>query len=263
MARSKVSKNDNIVDPKLKRTFIEMRDHFQTLDDRAKGAAAKRRQYLAEVKEAGYSLQQIKISLLLQTPEGEAEFKAEMANRLLAAAYSDADIGEQLSLFLDGDRTPAADRAYKEGQTLAMKNEAMVCTKYAPETDQYAAFVSGYQDEQERQVKAGIGKLDAKEAKKNAKGSKAKPAKVAKPGKKRGRPAKSATEAPAEANGARLITKAEKEAKAAARAPKADAGPPRRPAAQPVTRATLAAQKAAAKEEADSYFSRAEPKGNA
>lgn len=261
MARAKASKNDNLVDPALKKTFIEMADHWKTLDDRAKSSAGKRRQYEGEIKKSGYSMMQVKIRHLLQTPEGEAEFKAEMANRLLAAAYADADIGEQLSLFLDGDRTPAADRAYKEGQTAAMKNEAAV-PKYDPSTDQYRAFMDGYHDEQGRQVKAGIGKLEAKEAKSGKKGAKAKAA-PAGTGKKRGRPAKKASEAAAGGGETRLITKAEKEAKAAARAPKADAGPPRRPAAQPVTRATLAAQKAAAREEADSYFSRAEPKGNA
>lgn len=260
MSRFKVSKNDNLVDPKLKRTFIEMRDHWQTLNDRANSAAAKRRQYQGEIKEAGYSMQQMKISLLLQTPEGEAEFKAEMANRLLAAAYSDADIGEQLSLFLDGDRTPAADRAYKEGQTLAMKNKPMVCDKYAPETDQYAAFVQGFQDEQERQIKSGIGKLDKKAAAENARGGKKA---AAKPKGKRGRPAKpkGPNADPPKGSERTLITKAEKDAKAAAKAAAA-AKPPRKPAAAPVTRATVAAQRAAAKEEADSFFTKS-PAGNA
>lgn len=260
MARSKVSKNDNQIDPKLKRTFIEMRDQWSSLNDRANSAAAKRRQYQKEIKESGYSMVQIKISLSLQTPEGEAEFKAEMANRLLAAAYSDADIGDQLSLFLDGDRTPAVDRAYKEGQTRAMQNKTLECS-YAPETDQYAAFVEGYHEEQARQVKAGIGKLDAKAAKAN---KAPKSGKVAKPKGKPGRPPKKAAEAPAAGSETRLITAAEKAAKAAAAAPKADAGPPRRPAAAPVTRASLAAQKAAVREEADSFFTRS-PKvaGNA
>lgn len=253
MAGRKASKTDNIVDPALKKTFIEMRDHFQTLNDRANGAAAKRRQYLKEVKEAGYSLQQIKISLLLQTPEGEAEFKAEMANRLLAAAYSDADIGEQLSLFLDGDRTPAVDRAYKEGQTRAMENKTLETTKYSPGTDQYNAFCDGYHAEQERQVKAGIGKLDAKAGNGKAPGKAGKPAKAgkaaaaAKPAGKRGRPpggGKKADKTPPR----HAMTE--------------QGGPPRKPAAAPVTRASLAAAKADAP--ADSYFSKsAETKGNA
>ncbi len=247
---------DNLlVDPALKKQFIEMRDHWEGLNATAEKFAGKRRQYEGEVKKAGFSMQQVKDSVWLKTPEGEAEFKAEIANRLLAAAYSDADIGDQLSLFLDHNRTPAVDRAYKEGQTRAMENKRLEC-KYDPSTEQYRAFVEGYHEEQGRQVKAGIGKLDAKSVKANKKGGNgAKPAKAdAKPAGKRGRPKKLAAE-PASASPARLITKAEKEAKAAARAPKADAGPPRRPVAAPVTRAALAASKAAAKEEAESYFS--------
>lgn len=259
MART-AAKTDNIVDPKLKKSFIECRDHWQTLNERANSAAAKRRQYQKEIKESGFSMEQIKISLLLQTPEGEAEFKAEMANRMLAAAYSDAAIGDQLSLFLDGDRTPAVDRAYKEGQTMAMKNEAAV-PKYDPSTPQHAAFMEGYHAEQERQVKAGIGKLDAGKGK----GAKAS-AKVARPAGKRGRPPGSGKKGPnadPPAGSERtLIPKVEKEAKEAARAPKPSA-PPRKPTVAPVTRASIAAQKAAAKDEADSYFTRAEPKGNA
>lgn len=249
MVRRSAAKNDNMIDPKLKKTFIEMRDHFQVLNERANGAAAKRRQYLKEVKEAGYSLQQIKISLLLQTPDGEAEFKAEMANRLLAAAYSDADIGDQLSLFLDGERTPAADRAYKEGQTAAMKNKAMTC-EYAPETDQYAGFVSGYQDEQSRMVKAGIGKLDEKSAAANKAGKNGK-------GGKSPKAAKKAAAAPAKPAGKRGRPPGSGKAKPAD-------SPPRRPSAAPVTRAGLAAAKASAPADTESdYFTKSEPAGNA
>lgn len=252
----------NLVDAEQKKLFIEMRNHWKGLDERANSAAAKRRQYQNEAKSAGFSVNMFKDSLMMATPEGEAEFKAAIANRLLAAAYSDADVGEQLSLFLDHDRTPAVDRAYKEGQSRAMANKSLEC-KYDPSTEQYRAFVDGYHEEQGRQVKAGIGKLDAKSAAANKKGGKAKPAKAtAKPAGKRGRPKKAAAE-PASAPTARLITKAEKEAKAAARAPKADAGPPRRPVAAPVTRAALAASKAAVKDEAESYFTKAEPQGNA
>ena len=262
---SKKPKVHNLVDPDLRNLFLVHRDKYALLKEKMDTASNNLRTYVKTIKGDGFSVMQIKDAIWMSTPEGEAEFKAEMANRMLAAAYVGADIGEQLSLFLDEPRVPATDRAYKEGQAAAMRNEAAV-PKYDPSTPQYKFFMEGYHDEQGRQVKAGIGKLDAKEAKKNAKGSKTKTAKVAKPAGKRGRPAGSGKKANGEASAGaetRLITKAEKEAKAAAAAQKADAGPPRRPAAQPVTRASLAAQKAAAKEEADSYFSRAEPKGNA
>lgn len=260
---AKASKTDNYIDPKNKKTFIEMRDQWVILNTRANSASAKRRQYEKEIIEAGFSKQQIKISVLLQTPEGEAEFKAEMANRMLAAAYSDADIGDQLSLFLDVSRTPAVDRAYKEGQTSAMKNEAAV-PKYDPSTEQYRAFLEGYHDEQGRQVKAGIGKLDAKSAKANKAGKKP-TAKVSKPTAKRGRPAKAKglNADPPAGSERTLIPKAVKDAKAAARAPKVDTAPPRKPVAAPVTRGSLKAQKEAVQAEAESFFTKAEPQGNA
>lgn len=256
MAKSTAKTND-LVDPKIKKHFLEMRDEWAKLDDVAGRYAGKRRKYEGEIKQAGFSMQQIKDSIQLSTPEGEAAFKANIANRLLAAAYSDADVGDQLSLFLDHNRTPAVDRAYKEGQTKAMKNEAMVCDKYSPDTEQYRAFVEGYHDEQGRQVKGGIKKLDAKKPAGKSAGKSA-----AKPAGKRGRPKKS-VEVAATAPERTLIKKADKDAKAAARAPKPDAAPPRRPAAAPVTRAGLAAQKAAAKDEAESYFQKSEPAGNA
>jgi hypothetical protein len=230
---------NQIIDPEKKKLFIEMRDLWDGLDKRAKSATGKRRQYEKEAKSAGFSAAMFKDSLQMETPEGEAEFKAEIANRLLAAAYSDADVGDQLSLFLDHDRTPAVDRAYKEGQTRAMENKSLQCS-YAPETEQYRAFSEGYHAEQERQIKAGIKKLEP-DAKANGKVAKkaAKPAKGAKRGP--GRPPK-----------------------AAAATPKDDA-PPRRPAAAPATRASLAAEKAkGAEPSADSYFSKStDTAGNA
>lgn len=231
---AKRPKTDNLVDPKNKKLFIEMRDHWHSLDERANSAAAKRRQYQKEAKQAGFSVLMFKDSLRLATPEGEAEFKAEIANRMLAAAYSDADIGDQLSLFLDHNRTPAVDRAYKEGQTCAMENKAAV-PKYDPNTEQYRAFMEGYHDEQERQVKGGIKKLDPKAG--NGKAATSEP-KSAKGKGKRGRPPGSGKK------------------------PKDDA-PPRRPTAALATRASLAAGKAKGGEDADSYFSKSEPQGNA
>lgn len=248
MARMK-GKANTLVDPANQKLFLEMRDYWKGLDDRANSAAAKRRQYQNEAKAAGFTVLMFKDSLRLATPEGEAEFKAEIANRLLAAAYSSADIGDQLSLFLDHNRTPAVDRAYREGQERAMQNKTLETTKYAPGTDQYQAFCDGYHAEQERQVKAGIKKLDEK------KGEKA-----AEPAKKRGRPAGSGKKAkpePAKAKG-----RAGRPAK-----PKDDA-PPRRPRAQPVTRAALQRSEmsddAPTAAEPESYFSKSTPAaGNA
>lgn len=253
---SKAKKVHNLVDPAIRKTFIDMRDHWSSLNDRAKSAAGKLRQYGKEIKEAGFTISQVKISLLVESPEGEAEFKARLANELLAAAYAGAEVGDQLSLFLEPDRTPATDRAFKEGEKAAMENKAHA-PPYDPSVPQYKAWSDGFYAEQERQIKGGIKKLDDKAGK---------DAKATKP--KRGRPStkdkESANGKPPAGSERTLIPKAEKDAKAAAKAPKADSQPPRTaPAVAPVTRADLKRQREAAREQAESYFTKAEPAGNA
>lgn len=238
---AKPKKGNNLVDPEQKRLFVVHRDKYADLKAKADKASATLRGYVKTITSDGFSLMQIKDAIRCSTPEGEQEFKAELANRLLAAAYADADVGEQLSLFLDEVRVPAVDRAYKEGQTASMENRAAV-PPYDPSTEQFRAYMKGFHEEQERIVKAGIKKADGKPDE-------------AKGGKKRGRPAKpkGPNAEPPAGSERKLITKAEKEAKAAAKAPK-DAGPPRRAAAEPVTRASVRQQREAAKEEAESYF---------
>ena len=241
----KTTKAHNLIDLSLKESFLVHATAFERATAKVKAA----NKILAEVKKTaktdGFTVPQIKFALQCQTPEGEAIAKSLIASNLLAAAYMDADIGTQFTLFLEPDRTPAVDRAYKEGQSMAMKNEAAV-PKYDPSTPQHAAFMKGYHEEQERQIKTGIGKLEAKKPVKAAKG-------------KRGRPKGSGKKANGGAEKAPervLIKAADKAAKAAARAPKQDTAPPRRPTVEPVTRASLAAQKAEAKVEAESYFTR-------
>lgn len=250
---AKAPKDHNLIDPAKRKEFIEKRDHWEQLNSRANSATGKRRQFEKEIKTAGFKMSQIKTSLLCATPEGEAELRARLADDLLAAAYSGSDIGDQLSAFLEPDRTPATDRAAKEGETDAMQNKA-ANPKYDPSTAQATAYMESYHREQERQVKAGISKLDAKAGNGKAAGKAQKAAKTAKAGKtpkaaaeskppgRRGRP-------PGSGKGA---------------APKDDA-PPRKPSAAPATRASLAAEraKADAPDDAASYFSKSETAGNA
>ena len=252
---AKPTKAHNLIDLSLKESFLVHATAFERATAKVKAATKTLNEVKKAAKTDGFTVPQIKFAIQCQTPEGEAIAKSLIASNLLAAAYVDADIGTQFTMFIEPDRTPLVDRAYKEGQSSAMKNEAAV-PKYDPNTEGYRAFMSGYHDEQARQVTAGIGKLEAK----------AKPEKPAKAAKgKRGRPkgsGKKADGAPEKAPERVLITKAEKDAKMAARTPKADASPPR-PTVEPITRATLAAKKAEARETADSYFSKSETKGNA
>ena len=151
---------------------------------------------------------------------------------------------------------------YQQGQSSAKRNEAAV-PKYDSDTAEYQEFMAGYHAEQDRQLAAGISKIEAKAPQSGKKATE----KVAKAPGKRGRPpgsGKKANGEPVAASETVLITAAEKAAKADERAQAASSGPPRKPSVQPVTRASLAAQKAAARETADSYFSRSDKtEGNA
>lgn len=259
----------NSIDAEMRELFLRDKDLYAKAKKRSDDASNSLRTLVKTIKGDGFSLRQIKLAVQLESPEGEADYRALVANDLLAAAYVGADIGDQLNLWLEPSRVPATDRAWKEGEKCSMENRAAV-PPYDPSTPQHKAFMSGFHAHQESMIKRGIGKLDAKAAKANKPGKKA-TAKVGKPKGKPGRPKKApepdlleAAEKPA---GTTLIKKADKDAKVAARAQAAaaakDSGPPRKPAAAPVTRASLAAQKAANREEADSYFSKSETKGNA
>jgi len=250
----------NMIDPAIRKDFLERRDHWKALDDKhkeimtkAKKIAKDRKLYEQEIGNAGFTMAQIKVSLAVLTPEGEAEFKARMGQEMIAAAYAGAEVGQQLSLFFEPDRTPAVERAAREGQQAAMENKAHA-PPYDPSVPQYKAWSDAFYAEQERQITGGIKKLDAKKAAANAKGAKGKPGPKGKKGPNADAPAGSER---------KLIKKADKDAAAAAKAPKPPEPPRTVPSAAPVTRATVKAQRDHARENAESYFTKAEPAGNA
>lgn len=248
MARLK-GKANTLVDPEAQKLFLVHRDKYALLKKKMDDASNALRTYTKTIKGDGFTVDQIKDAIWLATPEGEAEFKAEIAQRLLAAAYSGADIGDQLSLFLDDNRTPAVDRAYREGQKQAMENKRLETRKYAPDTEQYQAFCDGYHAEQERQIKAGIKKKEDAE-----------PAKGAKPDKAKNKGGKGAAAAPEKRGRGRPAGSGKKaDAAPAANGKAKDDAPPRRPRVAPATRASLAAAaeaSAPASEEADSFFTK-------
>lgn len=245
---SKQSKAHNLIDLSLKASFLPHAAAFERATAKVKAATKTLNEVRKAAKNDGFTVAQIKFAIQCSTPEGEAIAKSLIASNLLAAAYMDSDLGTQFTLFLEPDRTPITDRAYQEGQSAAMKNVAAV-PKYDPATEAYKFFMQGYHDEQGRQVKAGIGKLDAKAG--NGKGASASP----KSGKKKG--------AKAAAKGAKSAGKRGRPPGSGKGAAPKDDAPPRKPAAAPVTRASLAADKAKGKDAADSYFTKAEPQGNA
>lgn len=149
----------NMLDPEQRALFLNDMNKYVELADKVAKAQSALRRHGKTVKADGFTIAQIKFAIQCQTPEGEKTVRMMIADNLLAAAYAGADIGEQLSLFLDEPRVPAVDRARKEGQTDAMGHK-VAKPGYDPSTAQYRAYMEGYHEEQERQVKAGIKPLD-------------------------------------------------------------------------------------------------------
>lgn len=107
------------------------------------------------IKEDGFTKKQIQIMAQLETPEGEAAVKLLVSQTLEAARWQGSEIGNQLDLFMEPDRTPAVDRAYEEGVQDCMDGKS-ANPGYEPSLPQYARYMEGYHDETERRVKKGF-----------------------------------------------------------------------------------------------------------
>ncbi len=135
------------MDPKMRELALSHRDKFLRLHKALASAQANMRVFGKEVKEDGLSMRQIKLMVELSTPEGEAAWRMMVASDLMAAQWQGAGIGQQLVLFLEPDRTPAADIAYDEGQQDSMTGKSPN-PSYHPSTPQYSSYLKGYQDHQ-------------------------------------------------------------------------------------------------------------------
>ncbi len=150
----------NTVDPDKRALFLKDKSEYAKAKERLGKAQAAVRLIGKTIKSDGFSMRQIKLAIQLESPEGEADFRALVANDLLAAQYAGAPIGSQLSLFLEPDRTPAVDMAADEGQRDAMENK-VAKPGYDPSTPQHRTYMEAYHAEQARQVKSGIKPLNS------------------------------------------------------------------------------------------------------
>ncbi len=154
-----VGGNEPQIDQQMRTLAILHRDKYAKLKAVKTKADRDMREHEKLIKEDGLSVRQIKIMIELSTPEGEAAFRMSVANDLIAAQFQGAAIGAQLALFLEPDRTPAVDIGYDTGTRDCM--EGKTCRPpYDPSVPQYAAYMRGFQDEQERLIKSGIRKLE-------------------------------------------------------------------------------------------------------
>lgn len=146
----------NTMDPDKRALFLKDKGDYAKAKEKANKAQQALRALGKVIKSDGFTIRQIQLAIQLETPEGEADFRALIANDLLAAQYAGAQIGSQLQLFLeDKDRTPGVDIAYDMGvqDSIAAKSAK---PPFDPSTPQHAKYLEGYHAETERRVKAGI-----------------------------------------------------------------------------------------------------------
>ncbi len=154
------STNEPTIDQQMRALAILHRDKYAKLAAIKSKADRELRELGKTIKEDGLTVRQIKLMIELSTPEGEAAFRMSVADDLRAAQFQGSAIGAQLALFLEPDRTPAVDTAYDLGTHDC--SEGKTCrAPYDPSVPQYASYMRGFQDEQERLIKSGIKKLDA------------------------------------------------------------------------------------------------------
>lgn len=146
----------NSMDPDKRALFLADKAAYAKAKERLGKAQADIRKIGKTIKSDGFSLRQVKLAIQLETPEGEADFKALVAQDLLAAQYQGAGIGAQLNLFLEPDRTPGADIAFDEGTRDSMEGRTAKPGS-DPSTEFYRRYMEGYNGETERRIKAGIG----------------------------------------------------------------------------------------------------------
>lgn len=147
---AKVAAGHNSVDPALRDTFIRV--HKPAVDRAHKALQTANSNLRKAYKTAladGFTKAQFDVARLLSTDEGEAKFKADLAEQMAAAQYIGSDVGTmlgQLELFAPS-RTDATERAYDEGQLASMESRPAK-PDYAPGTAQYESYMKGFHDHQ-------------------------------------------------------------------------------------------------------------------
>jgi ribosome modulation factor len=122
--------------------------HFRHVKEYERELAAKKKadaelkNTAKRIKSEGGSVRAVKLTIELATPEGEAAFRARMAEEAEVASWN--GVGVQVDMFAD-EREPAEDRAFGEGRRAGMKGEPNK-PPYDPSVPQHQRWLEGYSD---------------------------------------------------------------------------------------------------------------------
>lgn len=152
--------NTDDLDREEKALFLNHLPLIKKARDRVGTATADLRNLYKRAKaEGGFTKADFDTAIAVETAENEARERAKIARSLKIAKIMGSSLGAQLDMFLEPDRTPAADNAFAEGESDATQNKP-ARPKYDPSTEQARKYLEGFHSVSEKLIKEGIGKLD-------------------------------------------------------------------------------------------------------
>lgn len=107
------------------------------------------------IKAEGGSIDDVKRTIELRTPEGEAKLKVQIEQMLRVARWAGLPLGTQSDLF-GPDRRPVEERAFEDGKRAGLAGKDCK-TEHAPGTEAYDKWIEGWHAGQ-AVLAAGFGK---------------------------------------------------------------------------------------------------------
>lgn len=156
--KSEPPKESNILNDE-QRQALHLNQHvpaYQRALDAKKRADADLKNVCKLIKSEGGSVEDVKLTLQLQTPEGEEAFRSKMARQAEVAAWN--GVGVQLDLMSAKDM-PAEDRAFGEGKRAGMRGEP-ARPPYDPSVPQYKRWMEGHSEGNAVLASEGFKKLE-------------------------------------------------------------------------------------------------------
>lgn len=137
--------NSNLTDEQ--RQALHLNQHvpaYAKALEAKKTADAELKNVCKLIKAEGGSVSAVKLTLALRTPEGEAAFRARLAEEHEVAVWN--GVGVQIDLFADTDQ-PAEEKAYEAGKRAGMAGESAK-PPHDPSVPQYRRWMEGHADGQ-------------------------------------------------------------------------------------------------------------------
>ncbi len=159
-ASPKAGHNSNLTDEQ--RQALHLNQHvpqYAKALEIKKKADADLKNVAKLIKAEGGSVNAVKLTLALRTPEGEAAFRARLAEEHEIAVWN--GVGVQVDLFADA-RQPADDKAYDAGKRAGMAGETAK-PPHDPSTSQFKRWMDGHADGQ-AVLSKGFGQLQKEAA---------------------------------------------------------------------------------------------------